>query len=45
MKEVIGTLIPDEMVKQIARAVISGKYVNRSDFMRQALREKLEREQ
>ena len=43
-KSVIGTLIPKQMVEQIDSAVKSGKYVNKSDFLRQAIREKLENE-
>lgn len=43
-KSVIGTLIPKQMADQIESAIQSGKYVNKSDFLRQAIREKLEAE-
>jgi len=43
-KSVIGTLIPNQMAEKIDSAVKSGKYINKSDWLRQAIREKLELE-
>jgi len=43
-KIIIGTLIPPQMAEQVYAAVKAGNYVNKSDFLRQAIREKLERD-
>jgi Arc/MetJ-type ribon-helix-helix transcriptional regulator len=40
----IGSKIPQTLRKAIRRAVISGNYLNCSDFIRDAIKEKLQRE-
>lgn len=44
-KGVYGALIPEVLARQIDQAITDGKYVSKSDFVRQAIREKLERDQ
>jgi Arc/MetJ-type ribon-helix-helix transcriptional regulator len=40
----IGSKIPQVVRKAIRHAVISGNYLNSSDFIRDAIKEKLQRE-
>jgi Arc/MetJ-type ribon-helix-helix transcriptional regulator len=40
----IGSKIPQTLKKAIRHAVISGNYLNCSDFIRDAIKEKLQRE-
>lgn len=43
-KGVYGALIPEALAKQIDQAIAEGKYVSKSDFVRQAIRKLLENE-
>ena len=43
-KITVATWIPKQIVDDIESAVNEGKYVNKADFIRQAIREKLENE-
>jgi len=40
----IGSKIPQVLRKAIQHAVMSGSYLNSSDFLRDAIKEKLQRE-
>ena len=40
----VGTKIPPNLKESLEHAVKSGNYLNISDFLRDALKEKLERE-
>ena len=39
-----GSKVPQTLKKSIQNAVISGNYLNASDFIRDAIKEKLQRE-
>ena len=40
-----GTKIPSGLKRSMEKAVAEGKYLNESDFVRNAIKEKLEKEQ
>ena len=43
-KLMVGTWVPKQVADEIKSVVSKGQYVNSSDFIRQAIREKLENE-
>jgi len=44
MEKILATKVPDELLADIDAAIKLGKYLTYSEFLRAAIREKVERE-